>query len=118
MAVRRYGFANGAACCAQTCGKCGGTDCEKLPGGEDNCCFHSIADPDGKKSDGSDTHGVPKCRDNNGVGPCVIDESFFVVEWAAMQQCCGPATLQSQGTSSFQVSPRGNIIIPYALYIS
>ena len=79
VAVRRYGFANGAACCAQTCGKCGGTDCEKLPGGEDNCCFHSIADPDGKKSDGSDTHGVPKCRDNNGVGPCVIDESFFVV---------------------------------------
>jgi hypothetical protein len=29
-------------CCAKSCGRCGGTSCQSLPGGRDNCCSSEI----------------------------------------------------------------------------
>jgi hypothetical protein len=31
------------ACCAKSCGVCGGKDCGKLPGGDANCCTNKVA---------------------------------------------------------------------------
>ena len=39
----KYGILSGKACCAASCGKCGGTGCSQLPGGASNCCTGSIA---------------------------------------------------------------------------
>ena len=106
-----YGIAAGAACCKSTCGSCGGTGCENRPGGEENCCTHAItgdghhhdvgsgADTD----DGTDTSGVVMCRNNGGRGPCKIDQSFFVVEWANMEQCCSATAPAANALSNFQV---------------
>lgn len=34
----------GSVCCTQSCGRCGGSMCAKLPGGVDNCCIPKILD--------------------------------------------------------------------------
>jgi hypothetical protein len=34
---------NFMACCASSCGSCGGVGCEQRPGGESSCCTHAIA---------------------------------------------------------------------------
>jgi hypothetical protein len=46
------------ACCAESCGRCGGPSCGSLPGGSDSCCTGSIM------------HGADSC--NNYDPPCVI----------------------------------------------
>jgi len=33
---------DGAACCAHSCGRCGGTSCQNLPGGASKCCSSRI----------------------------------------------------------------------------
>ena len=35
---------DGAVCCSQLCGFCGGFGCERRPGGENNCCESAIKD--------------------------------------------------------------------------
>ena len=94
----KYGIADGAACCAMTCGTCGGTGCEARPGGEASCCYHAIAADDAAAADGS---AIPTCRSNNGRGPCKIDEDFFVIEWKNVPHCCGATA--PPGTSTFEV---------------
>jgi len=91
----QFGIADGAACCASTCGRCGGSDCETLPGGEDSCCYHSIAGD--HMSDGSSPPHT-SCRATNGVGPCVNEDSFFVIEWVDI-----PAYGEPSQTSHFEV---------------
>ena len=91
----KYGIADGAACCALTCGSCGGAGCGQRPGGAAACCYGPIA--------GSAAHAdVQLCRDVNGRGPCRIDESFFVIEWKDVPFCCGAAGA-SKGTVTFEV---------------
>jgi len=34
--------ADDIACCARSCGQCGGKGCPKLPGGKDNCCSGQV----------------------------------------------------------------------------
>ena len=85
----KYGIASGAACCATTCGQCGGVGCENFPGGEEHCCTHAITGDghhhdltSGEDSDdGSDTSGVALCRDVGGRGPCKIDDNCEVWLW-------------------------------------
>ncbi len=36
------GIQSGKACCAKSCGVCGGTGCSKLPGGASKCCTGTI----------------------------------------------------------------------------
>lgn len=38
------GYQNGAACCAEICGQCGGVGCGTIPGtgGSNNCCASSV----------------------------------------------------------------------------
>jgi hypothetical protein len=36
------GLANGTACCAESCGACGGSGCGSRPGGAANCCTSNI----------------------------------------------------------------------------
>ena len=91
----KYGIADGAACCALTCGSCGGAGCGTRPGGAANCCYGPIAGA-------TPAAGVPLCRDNNGRGPCKIDESFFVIEWKDVPFCCGAAGA-AKGTVTFEV---------------
>jgi hypothetical protein len=91
----KYGIADGAACCALTCGTCGGTGCEQRPGGEASCCYHGIAADDAVTAAGTP---VPMCRDNNGRGPCKIDEDFFVIQWNEVPFFGGQG-----GTNTFQV---------------
>jgi len=56
------GIASGLACCAASCGKCGGTGCGSLPGGADSCCTGQI------KQSG---------RTCQAVGPpCILDPAF------------------------------------------
>ena len=47
------------ACCAQSCGKCGGKDCPKLPGGKEACCSKEII------ADGN------SCKTSK--APCVVE---------------------------------------------
>jgi hypothetical protein len=94
----KYGIADGAACCALTCGTCGGTGCEQRPGGEASCCYHGIAADDAVTAAGTP---VPLCRDNLGRGPCKIDESFFVIEWKEVPFCCGAGA--PPGSNTFEV---------------
>ena len=94
----KFGIADGAACCALTCGTCGGEGCESRPGGEFSCCYHAIAASDAVTAAGTP---VPLCRDNNGRGPCKIDEDFFVIEWKDVPHCCGADA--PPGTSTFEV---------------
>ena len=93
-----YGIADGAACCALTCGTCGGEGCEQRPGGESSCCYHAIAADDATTPAGDP---VPLCRDVGGRGPCKIDDDFFVIEWHEIPHCCGAGA--PPGTSTFQV---------------
>jgi len=86
------------ACCALTCGTCGGEGCESRPGGEFSCCYHAIAASDAVTAAGTP---VPLCRDNGGRGPCKIDEDFFVIEWKDVPHCCGASA--PPGTSTFEV---------------
>ncbi len=94
----KFGIADGAACCALTCGTCGGEGCESRPGGEFSCCYHAIAASDAVTAAGTP---VPLCRDNGGRGPCKIDEDFFVIEWKDVPHCCGASA--PPGTSTFEV---------------
>ena len=36
--IRNEGGIYGLICCAQTCGQCGGEDCDKSTGGDTQCC--------------------------------------------------------------------------------
>lgn len=36
------GIRSGTACCAKSCGRCGGSGCSKLPGGSSACCTGTI----------------------------------------------------------------------------
>ena len=90
----KYGIADGNACCALTCGSCGGSGCGDRPGGADNCCYGHIAGS-------SAPDNVPLCRDNLGRGPCVIDEDFFVIEWKDVPFFGDPN--RQMGTNTFQV---------------
>ena len=38
-----HGLVAGTACCAASCGTCGGPNCGKLSGGSADCCVGSIA---------------------------------------------------------------------------
>ena len=40
----KAGIASDGACCASSCGTCGGPNCGDLPGGGDNCCGSVIKD--------------------------------------------------------------------------
>ena len=57
------------ACCAASCGSCGGSGCGSRPGGADSCCTQAI------------TMKAPSCDETGGVGPCNIVEKAFVIEW-------------------------------------
>merc|ERR1711974_16097 len=52
------GLINQAACCAASCGQCGGSGCSDFPGGYAACCRGSVIDLQ------------PSCEDN--LPPCVI----------------------------------------------
>lgn len=54
------GYRHGVACCAVSCGQCGGAGCENLEGGASGCCSHNIVDSDEFCSD-------------TGVAPCLLD---------------------------------------------
>lgn len=56
------GLQKASACCAASCGVCGGSDCDMRPGGGSACCGHAIS-----------TSG----RSCTAIGPpCLIDLSF------------------------------------------
>ena len=57
------------ACCAASCGTCGGADCDKRPGGVEACCTQHV------------TMNAPSCDETGGVGPCNIVEHAFVIQW-------------------------------------
>lgn len=38
----KNGILNGKACCAKSCGRCGGEGCSNLPGGKEKCCSQAI----------------------------------------------------------------------------
>jgi len=97
-----FGIANGQACCASTCGKCGGKDCGKRPGGGNDCCHGGVVGTKNKRP-----KGAKLCRDTNGVGPCIISDEFFVIQWDQVPLFCDPKKPPSggcpKGTSTFEV---------------
>ena len=42
---------DGTACCAASCGTCGGFGCDTRPGGPDNCCIGQITQVCGSGQD-------------------------------------------------------------------
>ncbi len=56
------GIASGTACCAASCGECGGTGCSEREGGADACCTSHIAES------GRSCLSVE--------APCILDEGF------------------------------------------
>lgn len=55
--ILNFGGEASTACCPASCGKCGGSSCQKLPGGEKNCCTHDV-ETNGKPCA---THTAPCC---------------------------------------------------------
>lgn len=51
------GICQGEVCCKASCGGCGGSDCAKLPGGTENCCYGYI-----KRNAPSCNDSAPPCR--------------------------------------------------------
>ena len=41
----------GSACCASSCGTCGGLGCDRRPGGAANCCIGQITEVCGSGQD-------------------------------------------------------------------
>lgn len=83
------GVANrvGTICCAASCGRCGGEDCESLPGGSDNCC--SVAIKSNQKICGA--------RDDE---PCLIPQkSWFAPDLDGSEQ---QATAEAQANADYE----------------
>ena len=56
------GVSDGRVCCLSSCGTCGGTGCDKRPGGGEACCSSSI-EQTGRQCD-------------SGAAPCVLDREY------------------------------------------
>lgn len=69
----------GQACCASSCGQCGGGGCDQFPGGVEACCTQHVH------------MNAPSCAETGGVGPCNINERAFVIEC----ECCLRGALAS-----------------------
>lgn len=60
---------DGSVCCDAACGRCGGSACQKLPGGANNCCIGG-------------RNGVLANSDNcgtAGAAPCVLGDGEVLV---------------------------------------
>ena len=80
------------ACCASSCGTCGGTGCDLRPGGADYCCTQHV------------TMNAPSCEETGGAGPCNIVEHAFVIQWELETLSNAPGYNGRAGTAaSFQV---------------
>lgn len=75
----------GQACCAASCGTCGGGGCDQRPGGVEACCTQHVM------------LNAPSCSETGGHGPCNIDEKAFVIEWADV------TVFGSDATAHFEV---------------
>ena len=56
------------ACCAASCGICGGSGCARRPGGVDSCCISAILEEN------------QSCEDTGGAAPCVVPQDPLVCE--------------------------------------
>ncbi len=56
------GVSSGSACCAASCGECGGSGCGARPGGGDNCCSSGV------------WHSGRSCATHG--PPCILDPAF------------------------------------------
>jgi hypothetical protein len=82
------GVANsvGTICCAASCGRCGGADCESLPGGSDNCCSVAI----------KSKQEICRARDDE---PCLIPQkSWFAPDLDGSEK---QATAEAQANADY-----------------
>lgn len=81
-------------CCSKACGKCGGTSCQDLPGGDDNCCCSEI-----EKSGRSCAQHDPPCNVADPPGPPRphrMSKRGFVAD-GADRSCDDPLLLNVSG---------------------
>mmetsp|Transcript_96581 Transcript_96581/g.311901 ORF Transcript_96581/g.311901 Transcript_96581/m.311901 type:complete len:380 (-) Transcript_96581:35-1174(-) len=87
----------GDACCARSCGKCGGSGCESRPGGAALCCGSSIA------AECTSAHGMPPCRYRSGWRPPQARCSGGVLSESG-DACC-PSTCGKCGGAGCDARP-------------
>ena len=61
----------GTACCAASCGTCGGFGCETRPGGPDNCCVGQITQVCGSGQD---------ARSSGQKAPCLLRNGKYLLQ--------------------------------------
>jgi len=74
----------GTTCCAKQCGRCGGTSCQNLPGGRDDCCTSQIS-ADGRSCD---NHDPPCVVSPPAPSPVVKPKRGFVADDAGTYKSC------------------------------